>query len=111
MWTICVTPHKDKDSISVEHGRRQICWLVPQYIPERMPGPPDPPFVTHPDLDAEKAKHLQVLATIDQFAEQLPADLSRDIQRSVATHMQSMSQKFGPGIELHRRGKKASQGA
>jgi len=43
---------------------------------------------------------LQVLATIDQFAEGLPGELSRDIQRSVATQMQSLGQKFGVGIEL-----------
>jgi hypothetical protein len=45
---------------------------------------------------------LQILATIDQVAEELPGELSRDIQRSVAAHMQSLGHKLGVGIELSR---------
>jgi hypothetical protein len=49
----------------------------------------------------EYARHLQALATIDQIAEELPGELSRDIQHSVAAHMQSLGQKLGEG-ELSR---------
>jgi len=48
---------------------------------------------------------LQALATIDRIAEELPGELSRDIQQSVAAHMQSLGQKLeglGEGVKLSR---------
>ncbi len=106
-WTICIPVPKDLTTID---GSRRICFIIPQLVPPylgRVPNPPDPPFVTHPNFDQEKARHLQALATIDQVAEELPAELSRDIQRSVAAHMQSLGQKLGVGIELSRHYQKA----
>ncbi len=101
-WTICIPVPKDSTTID---GSRRICFIIPQLVPVhlwRRPNPPDPPFLTHPEFDQEKARHLQTLATIDQIAEELPAELSRDIQRSIAAHMQSLGQKLGVGIELSR---------
>ena len=106
-WTICVPVPKDSTTID---GTRRICFLIPQIVPPslwHLPNPPDPPFVTHPAFDPERARQLQVLATIDQVASELPAELSRDIQRSVGEQMQSLGQKLGVGIELSRHYQKA----
>ncbi|SRR6266496_94946 len=100
-WTICVPV--PKDSVTID-GNRLICFVVPipdvlRYIPNH----PDPPeFLTHPDFDQEKVRYLQALATIDHFAEKLPAELSRDIQHSVAAHMRSLGEKLGAGVKLSR---------
>jgi len=99
-WTICIPVPKDRTTID---GSRKICFFIPQVRPPQLkPGPPDPPFVTHPNFDRAIAWQLQALATIDELAETLPAELSRDIQRSVDAHMQSLGQKLGVGIELCR---------
>ena len=103
-WTICIPVPKDATTID---GKRRICFIIPQLVPVHLWKEPDPPFVTHPDFDKERARHLQTLATIDQIAEKLPAELSRDIQLSVATHMRSLGEKLGVGIELSRHNYKA----
>lgn len=101
-WTICLPVPKDETTID---GSRRICFFVPVLVWPPYLGPPlpdPPPFVTLPDFDQEKIRHLQILATIDRVAEELPGELSHDIQRSVAAHMQSLGQNLGPGIELSR---------
>lgn len=103
-WTICFRVPKDEVTID---GHRRICFTIPVLIDKywlRNPNPPDP-FVTH--FDAESTRHLQTLATIDQFAAELPAEVSSEIQRSVATHMQALGQKLGEGIEITRYATKA----
>jgi hypothetical protein len=83
-WTICLPVPKDATTID---GSRRICFTISTpYVPRLDPRPPEPrpPFVIHPNINPEDARHLQVLATIDQFAEELPSELSRDIQRSVS---------------------------
>ena len=98
-WTICLPVPKDSTTID---GSRRICFLVPTPVVhlDPRPTPPRPPFVTHPNFDQKYAQHLQALATIDQIAEELPGELSRDILQSVATHMKSLGHKLGAGIEL-----------
>jgi hypothetical protein len=97
-WTtICIPVPKDATTID---GSRRICFTVPVLIPVHLD--PRPPFVTHPAINQEYARHLQVLATIDQIAEELPGELSHDIQHSVAAHLQSLGRKLGVGIELSR---------
>jgi hypothetical protein len=97
-WTICVSVPKGNVTID---GSRRICWVVPQHVPPRF-SPPDPPFMTHPELNPEQVRHMQSLATIDQIAESLPKDFAREIQRSVAAHMRSIGQGLGAGVELSR---------
>ncbi len=98
-WTIC--PRVDKESTTI-NGR--ICFHIPLLVPRRLlvPNPPDPPFLTHTGFDPESTRHLQVLATIDEVAEVLPAELARDIQRMVIQHMKTLGQKLGAGVELSR---------
>jgi hypothetical protein len=99
-WTMCIPVPKDSTTID---GSRFICFIIPQIVPVQFwPNPPDPPFFKHPSFDGERVRYLQALATIDHLAEKLPADLSHDIQRSVAAHMQTLGQKLGVGIELSR---------
>src|SRR5215203_663390 len=97
-WKFCLPV--PKGNVTVD-GRRQVCFFIPDLIPPRF-GPPDPPFITHPELNPEQVRHLQALATIDGIAESLPHDFSRDIQRSVASYMRSMAEGLGAGIELSR---------
>ncbi len=99
-WTICFP--KDTKKFST---LKRICVDIPQLVrwPLRLPPLPDPlPFITLPDFGQEKVRHMQILATIDAVAEELPGELSRDIQRSVAAHMQSFGHDLGEDIELSR---------
>jgi hypothetical protein len=91
----------DKESTTI-NGR--ICFRIPLIVPERslVPNPPDPPFLAHAGLGPESARHLQVLATIDELAEILPAELSHDLQRIVIQHMKKLGEKLGPGVEFSR---------
>ena len=102
-WTICIPV--PKGNVTVD-GSRRICFVVPQHIPPRF-SPPDPPFMTHPELNPEQVRHMQSLATIDHIAETLPKDVSREIQLSVASHMHSIGHGLGAGIEISRHGHKA----
>lgn len=99
-WTICLPGHKDPEKFYPPG----ICFTVPDLVWPLYLGPPipDPPFVTLPGFDQEKIRHLQILATIDGVAEELPGELSRDIQRTVAAHMQSLGHNLGAGIKLSR---------
>ena len=100
-WTICIRIPKDSTTID---GHRQFCFpiYVDTIIFDPRPPEPRPPIFNLTEFDQEKARYLQLLATIDQVAEELPNELSRDIQRSVAAHMQSIGQNLGVGIELFR---------
>jgi hypothetical protein len=99
-YTICFpVPH---DRITRD-GHRVACICIPFVVPPHLWTPPDPGFLVHPDLDSDQVRHLQFLATIDQVAEKLPADLSREIQASVAAHMQTLGKRLGHGITLSKR--------
>jgi hypothetical protein len=98
-WKICLPPNKH----GVD-GSRQICVLIPQLIAPApiTPNPPDPPFIDVPQFDQEQVRQLQSLVTIDQLAERLPPDMSQDFRRAVTSHMASLQQRLGPGIEVKR---------
>jgi hypothetical protein len=87
--------------ICIRIGHRKICFCIPLLIDPRVFVKPEPdPFFEHPDFDRASIKHLQVLVTIDRFAAELPAELSRDIQRSVEANLRTLTEKLGEGVEL-----------
>ena len=102
IWRICFRVPKLAASID---GKNHVCVEIPLIVPvpgRPGPGPGPEPFLTHPGFGQEKVRHLQTLATIDQVAAELPVELSRDILRSVAAHMQSLGHELGADIELSR---------
>ena len=99
-WTICFPVAKDRVTVD---GNRWICITIPiYYIPRLIVKPDPPPFFNHPDFDKEKVLQMETLATIDELAGKLPAELSRDIQHSVAAHMKSFAEKLGGSAEVSR---------
>jgi hypothetical protein len=86
-------------------GHRKICFCIPLLIdPIRLLKPEPDPFFELPDFDRASITHLQVLATIDRFAAQLPAEFARDIQKSVGASLRTLTQKLGDGAELSQHG-------
>ena len=69
-----------------------------------------PPRFTHPDFSAKEVLQLQNLAAIDRPAEELPEQLSHEIQKSVAADMYKLGKKLGSGIELSRQSIKVPHG-
>jgi hypothetical protein len=94
--------------ICIRLGHRRICFCIPLLIDPRWFLKPDPgPFFEHPDFDRQIQRHLQVLATIDRLAVELPAELATDFHRSVETQLTSLTQKLGEGVELSQHIEKA----
>ena len=88
-------------------GNRKFCICIPLVIPEWRFRVPEPdPFLFHPEFDQESVKHLQVLVTIDRLAAELPAEFSREIQRSVEGNLRTLTQKLGEGVELSQHAEK-----
>jgi hypothetical protein len=101
-WRICLNRPTRPDEISI---RPPICFDIPILVDRGFPkGPPGP-------TEDVFTSNVRALATIDRIAEMLPAELSHDIQRSVATHMKSLCKNLGPEVTLSRHTQKEAVAA
>jgi hypothetical protein len=81
-----------------------LCWRIPRInpddFPRTFPGDGPRPFMTHPALSSSDVHHMQVLATIDALAGELPQALSQPFHHAVAEHMRHLNGKLGDDFQI-----------
>jgi hypothetical protein len=94
MWTICFGFSTRRHCITIPLLIDWWWWHRP---------PPPPPWIEVEGFDPEMATHLQSLVTIDRIAAELPAQYAQDLQRIVASHIQTIGKTLGEGVNISRR--------
>ena len=105
-WYVC-RKLPSGQTVPARFGDR-LCFRIPFEVPplntptDNVPIDRGMPFMTHSALGPREVGYLQILATIDRLAGELPDNLSRQIHESVTTNMHDFGRRLGDDMEICR---------